>query len=94
VTQAARFRELLRHDGTIVARPTVPASCCTWLKERHAETQFFEPDPCRGLSSTSARARRREGPRVCRLAAGGSRIRTVGPARHELSWRALSLGIR
>jgi hypothetical protein len=49
---------------------------CTWLRERHAETQFFELDPCRGSSSTSARARRREGPRVCRLAAGGSWIRT------------------
>jgi hypothetical protein len=36
----------------------------------------------------------RLGPRVCGLTAGGNRIRTVGPARHELSWRALSLGIR
>ena len=49
---------------------------------------------CRGSSSTSARARRREGPRVCRLAAGGNRIRTLGPTRdnlHERDYRPSSV---
>src|SRR5271168_4384119 len=31
--------------------------------------------------TSHAHARRREGPRVCRLAAGGNRIRTLGPTR-------------
>ena len=59
--------------------------------------------PARGVGSSSPSTRpcsvrrrlriSREGPRVCRLPAGGSRIRTVGPAA-EGAWRPLCCRFR